>query len=296
MLQELLLDTDRLLLLPESIFFDYRLEEISFCYYPGNDLSGGGSFVALMERMLPYLDHQDEAGVELAYAVYEQACKGSFGFSLLKDIVHLSYEKEYEKAVDTERQQEEMREEEETEDNAAAEAAVIKHGKVHGWKLLKKKFVKAGGIRAMAEQFWTARHQIPKLKIFDGRAKQEEPFVFEAEEEEILLGRPTVLLSEVNTEPEGILCYEGMGNGKSLKVEGTCLIVGSDAAGIGYIPSATVSRRHARILKEGDAYWLEDLNSVNGTYLNGKALNYKEKVSLQRNCLVQFADEKFRFI
>lgn len=34
----------------------------------------------------------------------------------------------------------------------------------------------------------------------------------------------------------------------------------------------TVSRRHARILKEGDSVIVEDLGSVNGTFVNGERL------------------------
>ena len=30
-----------------------------------------------------------------------------------------------------------------------------------------------------------------------------------------------------------------------------------------------VSRHHARIQRDGDAYWLEDAGSTNGTFLNG---------------------------
>jgi ABC-type multidrug transport system ATPase subunit/pSer/pThr/pTyr-binding forkhead associated (FHA) protein len=36
------------------------------------------------------------------------------------------------------------------------------------------------------------------------------------------------------------------------------------------IPSPAVSRRHARMLREGNGYALEDLGSSNGTYLNGQ--------------------------
>ena len=35
------------------------------------------------------------------------------------------------------------------------------------------------------------------------------------------------------------------------------------------IPSPYVSREHAVIFKRGDQYWLQDLESKNGTYLNG---------------------------
>jgi len=38
-------------------------------------------------------------------------------------------------------------------------------------------------------------------------------------------------------------------------------------------PSKSVSRRHARILKQGNEVMVEDLGSVNGTYINSKKLD-----------------------
>ena len=72
--------------------------------------------------------------------------------------------------------------------------------------------------------------------------------------------------------------------------------IGSEATCDGYLPSATVSRRHARILRKDDIYLIEDLNSSNGTYVGGELLDYRTRVSLQKNEIVIFADEKFRFI
>ena len=37
-----------------------------------------------------------------------------------------------------------------------------------------------------------------------------------------------------------------------------------------HVSVAGVSRHHARITREGDAYWLEDAGSTNGTFLNGE--------------------------
>jgi len=33
-----------------------------------------------------------------------------------------------------------------------------------------------------------------------------------------------------------------------------------------------ISRQHARIIRRGQNLWLEDLNSTNGTYLNGQRI------------------------
>ena len=42
--------------------------------------------------------------------------------------------------------------------------------------------------------------------------------------------------------------------------------------------------------------FIEDMNSANGTKAGGTLLDYKMKVSLQANEILEFADEKFRFI
>ena len=64
----------------------------------------------------------------------------------------------------------------------------------------------------------------------------------------------------------------------------------------GLIANEAVSRTHARITREGDVYFLEDLNSTNGTFFDGELLNYKVKVSLQPNCRIRFANESYRFL
>jgi len=41
------------------------------------------------------------------------------------------------------------------------------------------------------------------------------------------------------------------------------------------ISSPAVSRRHARLTRDGDAYMIEDLGSSNGTFINGQRVNEK---------------------
>lgn len=43
----------------------------------------------------------------------------------------------------------------------------------------------------------------------------------------------------------------------------------------------SISRMHARITREGDEYYLEDMNSTNGTFKNGLRLQPYEKRKLQ---------------
>jgi pSer/pThr/pTyr-binding forkhead associated (FHA) protein len=48
--------------------------------------------------------------------------------------------------------------------------------------------------------------------------------------------------------------------------------IGRDISNDIVINEAEVSRRHARLIQEGDRYRIEDLNSTNGTYIDGQRL------------------------
>lgn len=282
-LEEVLLQQDGLLLEPECIFVDYRTEEICFCYYPGNAKSLRDTFRVLMEYLLTKLDHQDEPAVALAYNVYEWASKGEGSLRELNKLLCMPYEKE--EVTEEEREacrnivfEETMQEEPEEDMNAKEEKKQEKHGALAKCISWLSGHLKLRGIRT------------------PGRKKEEEPFVFEPEEEEEPKRRPTVLLTTLSACPEGILRYEGRGECKDLTITGTSYVIGSGPDCEGMIPSTTVSRRHARITRTEDIYFIEDLNSSNGTYVGGQMLSYKTRMSLQKNEIVVFADEKFRFI
>lgn len=49
-------------------------------------------------------------------------------------------------------------------------------------------------------------------------------------------------------------------------------VIGRDGVCDIVLPTGTVSRRHARILREGDRCYLEDLGSNNGTFVNGRRI------------------------
>ncbi len=55
----------------------------------------------------------------------------------------------------------------------------------------------------------------------------------------------------------------------------------------------SVSRQHARLFVEGTTVWIEDLGSVNGTFVNGKRI--EEKVQLKDGDVVQVGQRSVRF-
>ncbi|MBO5068952.1 MAG: FHA domain-containing protein [Roseburia sp.] len=319
-----LLLSDALLLRPECIFADYGMNQIYFCYYPGNEENLSQAFGNLMEYLLTRLDHQDERAVETAYGIYEKVVTEGAGLLKLGEWLRAPYGKE--------------RGANEEEQGSLEIEHIDKTSEISGKRELEtpgkreletpeKKELEMPGKRGLempgkreqevweeesegvSEQRKNGVFQKIAKKLGDmieslrsgGRKKreneQDEPFVFEPEEEtEIKTSRPTVLLTQISKQPEGILRYEGSSGCSDLEIKNTPYVIGSEETCDGYIPSGTVSRRHARITRVEDIYFIEDLNSSNGTYVGGELLNYKVKMSLQKNEIILFADEKFRFI
>ena len=81
-----------------------------------------------------------------------------------------------------------------------------------------------------------------------------------------------------------------------IRVEGSSVRIGYGRDADIRIDRDTVSNLHARIDREGDTYYIEDLNSTNGTFVNDEPLAYKERRKLESNDSVRFAEIRYRFV
>jgi hypothetical protein len=118
----------------------------------------------------------------------------------------------------------------------------------------------------------------------------------EPQEENHTQTHPTICLSDYREQPEGLLLYEGYENFSDIRIEKESLQIGHSDDSDVVITKDTISRYHARIEREDKAFFLEDLNSTNGTYVNEEPLEYKEKRKLKTNDMIRFADVKYRFV
>lgn len=57
-----------------------------------------------------------------------------------------------------------------------------------------------------------------------------------------------------------------------------------------------ISRIHAKIEEDGDGYMITDLNSTNGTSVNGRFLETNESVHIEPGEMLSFADQRYRFL
>ena len=230
-----------------------------------------------MEYLLTKIDHKDQWAVKMAYHIYDQVIKE--GYSLIAIRESLTYDRVDIEPVPDRTLENSRVELEQTSDQTEKEKTVHKADKADG----KAKVIFQKAIEHFfpdVAKFKEYRKQLAKKKE---KKNEIQPIVFEPEEEEVRMGRPTVLLADQKKTIQGILRYEGN-------------VIGSAADCPGYVNCATISRHHAKITKVENVYFIEDMNSANGTKAGGTLLDYKMKVSLQANEILEFADEKFRFI
>lgn len=118
----------------------------------------------------------------------------------------------------------------------------------------------------------------------------------EKREEGEMWVRPTEILSGGQQRTLGKLTYQGIhGCGDIWITKETFLLGKSRQQAEGIIDAEGVSRLHARISREGEVYYLEDLNSTNGTYLNEIPLQYRQKKELCRSDRIRFGAEEYLF-
>ena len=60
--------------------------------------------------------------------------------------------------------------------------------------------------------------------------------------------------------------------GETIALDVDVLTVGRSPHSDLFLDDVTVSRHHARVLRDEGGFWVEDLNSLNGTYVNRKRI------------------------
>lgn len=107
----------------------------------------------------------------------------------------------------------------------------------------------------------------------------------------------TVVLSAGQTEGPASLVSREPGELATIYLDRDLMVIGKmENAADAVIPLPTVSRIHAKIRKADDEYYLSDLNSRNGTSVNGRLLKTGEEYQLQDEDQVEFAQARYIFL
>lgn len=84
---------------------------------------------------------------------------------------------------------------------------------------------------------------------------------------------------------------------KKIRLSQPSFLIGRSVALNDYaLPHAlTMGRVHAEILHEEAGYYIPDLNTKNGTYINGKRIESQKKYKLQKGDCIEMGQEKVIF-
>ena len=329
-----LLDINCLQLEPELVYISNQTQEVLFCVYPENTQDISLGFQQLMEYLLTRIDHKDEEMVRLGYGIYEKTLREGYNILDIREFI-VQRRNERNPQIQDNSERDSLGKATEGRSSNEARTGSFERwisrekvskadrtGKQEEKGVLKKQVEEAcpvseTGVRdwrnglgrtqeiwAAMQETWGHIRKLLKTPLIPERTKKKElsqaDFFYDTEEEEelepVIEIHPTVCIGQGNLREEGLLLYEGRDTYPDYHIQKEVCTVGKDQASDLLLQKETVSRHHAKIRKMEDGYYIEDLNSTNGTYLNDELLSYKEPRLLHSSDLICFADVKYRFI
>ncbi len=285
-----LLKEQSIRLVPTYIFVGNGGREISFCYCPGSEDEFPKQFRALMEYLLVYVDHGEEYAVKISYRIYQMTMEPNFGIQEIREIIQEmeeSYERNKYRIKGSEPSGTTYMESESLEECVEEESS-------YGIGQQKKEYLGkwvAQGKKIVEEKTQRWIRRIAKDRGSRNQMVFEPTEIRGAETE-----NQTVFLGKNKEEHKMVkLTYMGENEGADVELVEDIYCVGSQEDADIVIRDKTVSRLHARINKSEGKYYIEDMNSRNGTWINGKMLHYLEKVALKNGDVVAFSDIRYKY-
>ncbi len=294
-LNKYLINPSHIYLSKETVMVSKDTENISvaLCYYPGIDRDMQQQFREIMDFLIKEVSSNNKDLMDVLYRLYEKCLKDDFTLpELLEEIQALNQEDEIKVTKIDMRDQaynEVLLDEGEAEERPGPE-----QNEYGGGDYLSDYYEEEpSAFAGLTDTVFGALRGIFKggNRIKDEDVGSQDFYV----EPDIEIGERTVLLTE--QKPMGKLVYDGDGREADFIVERDILKIGSlrgnnDAT----IHSKAVSSAHAKIIREGEDFYIEDLNSSNGTYVNGQLLNYHERHKLNIMDKLRFADVGYIFM
>lgn len=266
-----LLDDKNILWYPEQIFEELESHVFSFLYIPYYD--GENGFLKLLEYLVERIDYEDETLVECVYKMYEQYERSGEVYlqnQIFQDAAILEEETK-EEASDVITEEIINVEEEESEDKASEETFTVSR---RGIRYLldgrKKKYT------AMKEEYQQKMQLAMEGCAVAEQSSYETDSVFGEDCGKTVYVEECDALREI---PRKLYTEDGR---ILLQITEEKYMIGKRKEDVDLVlDDFSVSRMHARISKEVDGMYIEDLNSTNGTYQNGIRMQPYEKKKLE---------------
>lgn len=328
-----LLDRKDLLLAPEYIYLSPDRREVFLCVLPFSEGTVAQGFSALAEYILKNLDHSDGEAVLWGYEIFSMTERENYSLDeILRSSCPKREEKR--EAYVPEKPELHLREEEKKQTcsdisddtrisrqtNRLLLTGAVGGGSILGigtilW-MLGLGWTQVGGILflmlgffgILLKQMWEERQGEQKRKN-GGEKKRYFPIKAPKEvklaiwqEEEVLPEQPGENIGETKVLSFGDICpkeaalVRADGEKEPFVLTERHHIIGKLKGRADLIlDEPEVSRIHAKIEQEGDGYYLMDLNSRNGTFVNGIRLEAEESRKLQDQDRIRFGNAVYFF-
>ena len=304
-----LFDLNCLLLAPEYIYINNLNQEIIFTLYPGGKEDLSEQFRELMEYLLTVIDHKDAQAVQAAYGIYEKTLDDAYGITDIRDYILQARKQKTQEDLP-----ESLMPEERSLYGDAVQTTNKPMSKIKSDLMVEEDRTTYGSHTVFSEIMkilsgWKdsllkrSSQQTPYQEPVRGHNKKTDslPPLREKPQQmnpvpEMEESMQTTCLDDYGGFVQGLLVYEGGEGFENLHLPQDHAVIGKSRSAQLRIPKNTISQYHAKISYREQAYYLEDLNSTNGTYVNEVALAYKESRKLQINDRIRFADVSYRFL
>ncbi len=277
-LDRFLLDEHNVIWYPEQVFLDLDNRTFSFMYIPYYKQENG--FGKLVDFWVEHIDYEDETLVEFVYRVYDRLEKSGDAYlqgPIFEDAGLLD-RKEAEKPEladisNTAPKKQEIPQP--VADREMSTASKEDKKKLFGiFEGKKKKNKEARDNYRLAMQAAMGGCAVAEEEIYECGER-------EKEDQETDYGR-TVYIEE-RPDPAKLIRRLYSPEGKLLaSLDKDTFSIGKKKEEVDLVlDDMSVSRMHARIIKQGTEIYLEDLNSTNGTFKNGLRLEPYERRRLE---------------
>jgi len=315
-LERFLLQVDNVIWDPQHVFQDLENNVFSFLYVPY--YQGENQFLRLLSFLVEKIDYEDSELVECIYKMYEQLEKN--GVTYLQEQIYKDAE-----VLEKKRDPKEARKTEQgrvAEQGRMAERGELSRGQEEtlapkdGARRSMTYDVKEESMSGTSGNLNDLEDPAPKriFGLFENKRarKAKEPerkeeyyeiagqalsnyHVAESTEYDEEYGK-TAYIRQHPEKKEGVHRLFYLDGRKASDLTVPNLLIGKykDKVDL-YLPDDSVSRMHARILKDQEEYFLEDANSTNGTFQNKTRLEPYERKRLEPGDELRFGNVSLVF-
>ena len=316
--KEYLLVEEDFVLSPNYIFATFPQIEMELCYVPGYNIPLKEQLEGLFEYLLNRVDYDDKKAVELLYNCYMFCVKEQGG---LKEIKALLVEQHVQDNVVEQQLLLKQREEDrnvilkpretleenkkyleedkekvsystQIEDSRQIEKEKKKTVLKNKKQIIYPEAEESKKVQTMSYMSWFSNLFFPKQKSLMVAEEKEEYQIQPVKEEKIEESERTILLSAIQEKEEVVLVCNN--SGEIIPITKFPFYIGSTSDYVDYVlKKEGVSRIHCCISKKGECYYVADLNSTNGTYLNKKEVIPGKDELLSANDEIRIASVEF---